>query len=213
MSGAPQSWTEIARWRRDRRQEFQAARAALSLAEHRAKSAAVAAGLEPFAALLAARRVGIYWPIRREFDPLPYARRLIDAGGRVALPVVVAQGQPLQFRDWAPGARLASGAWDIPYPAEGEAVTPEALIVPLLGFDEAGYRLGYGAGFYDRTFAAFAAKPFAIGVGFELGRLATLYPQPHDIAMDRIVTEAGVFAVAAGNLLAIEGTGLKPNGG
>ena len=193
MVDAPQDWAEIARWRRAKRQEFQAARQALSQADHRAKSEALAIGLEPFAKNLATQRVGIYWPIRREFDPLPYAKRLIEAGGRVALPVVVAMGQPLEFRDWVPGDKLASGVWDIPYPAEGPAVTPDALIVPLLGFDEAGYRLGYGAGFYDRTFASYDTKPFAIGVGFELGRLATIHPQPHDVPMDRIVTEAGVW--------------------
>jgi 5-formyltetrahydrofolate cyclo-ligase len=201
LSDAPQSWAEIARWRRGKRQEFQAARQALSQADHRAKSAALASGLEPFAKKLATQRVGIFWPIRREFDPLPFAGRLIGAGGRVALPVVVAMGQPLEFRDWVPGAKLASGAWGIPYPAEGPAVAPEALIVPLLGFDEAGFRLGYGAGFYDRTFASYATKPFAIGVGFELGRLATIHPQPHDVAMDRIVTEAGAFAVVEARLV------------
>jgi 5-formyltetrahydrofolate cyclo-ligase len=203
LADEPQSWAEIALWRRGRRAEIQAVRQALPQADHRAKSADLAARLEPFAATLGARRVGIYWPIRREWDPLPYARRLIEAGGRVALPVVVAKGQPLEFRDWVPSAKLASGPWDIPYPAEGPAVTPEALIVPLLGFDSAGYRLGYGAGFYDRTFASFRVKPLAIGVGFELGRLATIYPQPHDIAMDHVVTEAGAFAVGAGRVAAM----------
>jgi 5-formyltetrahydrofolate cyclo-ligase len=201
---APQGWSEIARWRRNRRQEFQATRMALTHADHRTKSAALAAMLERFLDDLRTRRVGIYWPIRREFDPLPYARRLIDAGGTVSLPVVVAKGEPLEFRDWVPGQKLVSGAWDIPYPAEGPAVRPEALIVPLLGFDEAGYRLGYGAGFYDRTFASYPAKPFAIGVGFELGRLQTIYPQPHDVPMDRVATEVDAFAVADGRLVPLD---------
>ena len=88
---------------------------------------------------------------------------------------------------------MAVGVYDIPYPAEGPAVAPQVLLVPLLGFDEAGYRLGYGAGYYDRTIASFAEKPLLIGVGFELGRLATIYPQPHDIPMDVVITERGVF--------------------
>jgi 5-formyltetrahydrofolate cyclo-ligase len=61
-----------------------------------------------------------------------------------------------------------------------------------LGFDEAGYRLGYGAGYYDLTLASYQSKPLAVGVGFELGRLPTIYPQPYDVPMDFIVTEEGV---------------------
>jgi 5-formyltetrahydrofolate cyclo-ligase len=77
-------------------------------------------------------------------------------------------------------------------------VRPDALVVPLLGFDDAGYRLGYGAGFYDRTFASFPEKPLALGIGFALGRLATIRPQPFDIAMDAILTEDGWFRRGSG---------------
>jgi 5-formyltetrahydrofolate cyclo-ligase len=66
------------------------------------------------------------------------------------------------------------------------------LLVPLVGFDGRGYRLGYGGGFYDRTLTALSPKPLAIGVGYELGRLATIHPQPHDVPMNALVTEAGV---------------------
>ena len=65
-----------------------------------------------------------------------------------------------------------------------------------MGFDEAGYRLGYGSGYYDRTVAVMPAKPLMIGVGFELSRLPTIHPHPHDVPMDYIVTEAGVFHTA-----------------
>jgi 5-formyltetrahydrofolate cyclo-ligase len=68
----------------------------------------------------------------------------------------------------------------------------------LVGFDGEGYRLGYGGGYYDRTIAAFAKRPFALGIGFELSRLPTIYPQPHDLAMDAIVTEAGVWRPVEG---------------
>ena len=200
--GDPQAWRELAAWRRARRQEITAARQALPAALHREKSRAVERHLDGFFASLAALLVGIYWPIRHEFDPLPFARRLIAAGGAVALPVVVGEEMPLEFRRWSPGARMEKGVYDIPYPAEGPAVAPAALVVPLLGFDEAGYRLGYGAGFYDRTLASYGAKPLAIGVGFELGRLSTIQPQPHDIAMDYILTEAGRFRVADARLVA-----------
>jgi 5-formyltetrahydrofolate cyclo-ligase len=191
----------IAAWRRGERQRIQAARLALGPEAYRAKSRGIERGLENFAGMLAGRLVGLYWPIRKEFDPLPWARRRLAAGGTVALPVVVGKGRPLEFRCWTPATKMAIGVYDIAYPAEGEAVAPAALIVPLLGFDEAGYRLGYGAGFYDRTLASFGEKPFAIGVGFELGRLKTIHPQPHDVPMDRIVTEAGCWRREDGRLV------------
>ena len=109
-------------------------------------------------------------------------------GMRVALPVVVAKGMPLVFREWHPRAHLEPGVWNIPVPADGEEVTPTVVIAPLVGFDDDAYRLGYGGGFFDRTLAALCPRPLIIGVGHSLGRLATIYPQPHDIPMDWIVT-------------------------
>ncbi len=197
----PQSWGEIAAWRKERRQSLMAARAALGAAAHRAKSRAIAARIDVFLPELRRGLVGIYWPIRHEWDPLPFARRFIAAGGGVALPVVIRLGLPLEFRRWTEDTEMAKGVYDIPYPAAGEAVTPAALIVPLLGFDDAGYRLGYGAGYYDRTFASFAAKPLGLGVGFALGRLATIHPQSFDIPMDHVVTEDGSFRRDGGRLV------------
>ena len=189
----PKTWPEVNAWRKAQRAALIAARQALGAAEHRAASRAILDRLGAEFPNLAARLVGFYWPIRRELDPLPLVRRLIAAGGAAALPMVVGKGQPLEFRRWQPGATMAVGVYDIPYPAEGPAVVPQALLVPLLGFDAAGYRLGYGAGYYDRTIASFADKPLLIGVGFELGRLATIFPQPHDIPMDVVLTERGTF--------------------
>ena len=87
---------------------------------------------------------------------------------------------------------MEPGVWNIPHPAEGEPVFPSALLIPLLGFDDTGYRLGYGAGYYDLTIASLAERPFLVAVGFEFSRLPTIYPQPHDQPMDIIITEAGV---------------------
>jgi 5-formyltetrahydrofolate cyclo-ligase len=134
--------------------------------------------------------VGFYWPFKGEYDVLPIARSLHARGTKLALPVVVEKGQPLVFREWRPDARLVPGIWGIPVPADGGVVEPDALIVPLVGFDQDGYRLGYGGGYYDRTLAAMRKKPLTIGVGFELAALTTIHPQPHDIPMDAIVTEA-----------------------
>lgn len=187
----------ILAWRRERRVELIAARLALPAAAHHAASAAITLALGPLLAPQAGVRIGFYWPFRREFNPLPAIESHLAAGGRAALPVVVGKGRPLEFRDWRPGAAMANGVYDIPYPAEGPPVAPDLLLVAMVGFDGARYRLGYGGGFYDRTLAASAPRPRTIGVCFELGRLATIHPLPHDIPMDLVVTEAGVVGGAA----------------
>jgi 5-formyltetrahydrofolate cyclo-ligase len=179
-------------WRKARRAELIGARLALPIEDHRVASPAIEARLAARYPDLEARLVGGYAPFRREFNCTPLLIRLIEAGGRVALPVVVAAGQPLEFRLWRPGDRMAIGVYDIPYPANGEPVFPDALIVPLVGFDPGFYRLGYGAGYYDRTLATFETKPLTLGVGFEIGRLDTIHPQSHDIPMDAIITETGI---------------------
>ena len=84
---------------------------------------------------------------------------------------------------------MQRGLWNIPVPAERRPST-RALLIPLVGYDSAGYRLGYGGGYYDRTLAATASRPLCIGVGYDDARLATIHPQPHDIPMSLIVTEA-----------------------
>jgi 5-formyltetrahydrofolate cyclo-ligase len=193
----------IIAWRKAQRAERMDARMALPLEQHQAASTAVYDRLAERFSHLADRLTGFYWPFRREWSPFPFVERLTAEGGRLALPVVVEKGRPLEFRAWKPGDRMARGVYDIPYPAEGPAVTPRALIIPLLGFDEAGYRLGYGAGYYDRTLASFAEKPLCVGVGFELARMETIHPLPHDIPMDFIVTEAGLWERTPGGLEAV----------
>jgi len=127
-----------------------------------------------------------------EIDLRGIVRGLIARGTRAALPVVVESGTPLEFWAWQPRMKMARGVWNIPVPGERVPVRPGLLLVPLVGFDPAGYRLGYGGGYYDRTLAAMHPRPYCIGVGFELGRLDSIRPQPHDIPMDMIVTERGV---------------------
>jgi 5-formyltetrahydrofolate cyclo-ligase len=187
-------------WRKAQRARLIEARTALPLDEHKAKSEAIARLLHARFPPDALPFLGCYWPFRREYDCIPLMRQIIDAGGKVALPVVIAKGQPLEFRAWTPQAKMEAGVWNILHPAEGPAVHPTALLVPLVGFDEAGYRLGYGAAFYDRTLAAFPKTPMTIGVGFELNRMPTIFPQPHDVPMDWIVTEAGVVHTRAGHV-------------
>jgi 5-formyltetrahydrofolate cyclo-ligase len=164
----------------------------MSAADHAAAGTAIEAALIARFPPRSAGRLGGYWPMRGEYDCRPLLHRWIEAGGAVALPAVIAPGLPLEFRPWRPGARMEAGRWETTHPAEGPSVVPDLLLVPLVGFDATGHRLGYGGGFYDRTLAALAPRPLAVGVGFELGRLACIRPQPHDAALDLIVTEAGV---------------------
>ncbi|MBB5760552.1 5-formyltetrahydrofolate cyclo-ligase [Methylorubrum rhodesianum] len=182
-------WPTIRDWRKSVRDTLIAQRIALSAEERTAKSSRIGQALRDAVEPYVGGLVGFYWPFRGEFDPRGVVGALRERGTRLALPVIVERGQPLVFREWTPGSLMVQGTWKIPMPASGEGVFPDLLIVPLVGFDRKGYRLGYGGGFYDRTIAAMPERPRTIGVGFELGLLETIYPQPHDIALEMIVTE------------------------
>ena len=90
---------------------------------------------------------------------------VLEGGGRCALPVVVEKKAPLVFRLWEPGGRLVPGVWNIPIPADGDEVLPDVVIAPVVGFDSACYRLGYGGGFFDRTLAALPHRPSQLALG------------------------------------------------
>lgn len=135
---------------------------------------------------------GLYWPFKAEFAIRPLMRELHKRGACPALPYVAESKQPLEFRRWHPAAEMVRGVYNIPVPQNTQTVTPDVLVVPVVGFDSGGYRLGYGGGYYDRTIASLRHRPLLIGVGYELSRLDTIYPQDHDIPMDYVVTEAGV---------------------
>jgi 5-formyltetrahydrofolate cyclo-ligase len=136
--------------------------------------------------------LGVYWPFQAEFDPRPLIDWLIAQGSAVALPAVIDKKGPLEYRAWRPGDPLVDGVWNIPVPEKRNIVIPQAVLAPLVGFDRQGYRLGYGGGYFDRTLAALAPRPRAIGVGFELLQIETIYPQPFDFPMDVVVTEAEI---------------------
>lgn len=144
--------------------------------------------------------LGFCWPIRNEYDARHLARTLRERGALTALPVVVAPRQPLVFREWRPGIALARGAMGIPYPTGSRELTPDHVLLPMNGWDAAGYRLGYGAGYFDRTLASLAKKPDVIGVSFEQARLETIHPQPWDIPVDYLVTERGLYRREPGGL-------------
>jgi 5-formyltetrahydrofolate cyclo-ligase len=191
--GAPldaQQARDVARWRKAQRLRLIALRGALPAAERAAQTAEIARKLDEMLAARPDQIVSVYWPIRAEPDLRHWMREACSRGLRIALPVAIELGRPLTFREWRPDAAMARGLWRIPYPADGDEVAPTTVIAPLVGFDAACYRLGYGGGFFDRTLAAMARKPLAIGVGYAQLRIPTIFPQRHDIPMDRIVTGA-----------------------
>ena len=187
-------------WRRTQRERLIRERAALDAATLERWRRRMDVFLERSFPGLAGRRVAFCWPIRNEYDVRHFARTLRARGALTALPVVVAPKQPLIFREWHPGIALAKGALDIPYPERSAQVVPEAVLLPMNGWDTQGYRLGYGAGFFDRTLASLEKRPVVIGVSYEQARLATIHPQPWDLPVDYVVTERGVYRRDPGGL-------------
>ena len=187
------TFPDLKLWRKSQRERLVAARVALAPDSIESYRQRIDASLLRAFPGLARRCVAFCWPIRNEYDARHLARTLRDQGAVTALPVVIAAKQPLAFREWHPGVELARGAMDIPYPTASREVVPDAALVPMNGWDAAGYRLGYGAGFFDRTLASLPKKPVTIGISYEMARLDTIHPQPWDIPMDYVVTERGVY--------------------
>lgn len=137
--------------------------------------------------------------IRGEFDAQPVAKRLIAHGWQAAMAVSLQANSPLEFRQWTPQSTMTTDHHGIPVPQSTVVAAPDILLIPLVAFDAQGFRLGYGGGYFDRTLAALAKrlpKPLAVGVGFELAKVDSVYPQEHDEAMDFIITEIGICSIA-----------------
>ena len=195
----PQQPAEVQRWRKLERQRLIKDRLALPSKIRRQYGERIAEQLEQATGDVAGLAVSAYWPFRGEPDLRCLLVRLAERGARTALPVVIARGQPLVFRHWAPGEPPERGVWNIPVPrADAEIVLPDVVIAPLVGFDPNCYRLGYGGGFFDRTLAAVQTMPRVFGVGYSQAALATIYPQPRDIPMDVVVTEDKVLSRPGG---------------
>ena len=144
--------------------------------------------------------IAFCWPYAGEYDAREAVRQWREQGSVAVLPEVTDSAAPLQFRQWWPGVAMRAGVYDIPVPVGTEILTPDIAIVPMVGFDACGYRLGYGGGYFDRTFALCERRVVAIGMSYELLRIETIQPEAHDIPMDFVVTEAGVYA-AGGRVL------------
>lgn len=187
---------DVARWRKAERVRLQAERVALPVSVRKNTAERITPHLE---AVIRAQfgRIGdltisAWWPIKAKLNLRHWLEDLVALGATVALPVVVTPGTPLVFRPWTPDCHMVQGFWKIPVPADGPDVLSDVTLAPMVGWDAAGFRLGYGGGYFDRTLAALAPPPYAIGVGLQSAQVQTIFSQPHDIAMDAIVTEAGL---------------------
>ncbi len=198
------NWDDITAWRKARRAELIARRVALSREQRAPWSERITESLWEGFPIARGMVAGFCWPFQGEFDARFVIRRWRGQGATAALPEVMAKGQPLRFHAWWPGVAMVRGVYDIPVPSGSDIVVPDIALVPMNGFDERGYRLGYGGGYFDRTLAAHAQRMLVIGVAYELARLPTIYPQAHDIPMDFVVTEAGVYASEEGRLTVLD---------
>jgi 5-formyltetrahydrofolate cyclo-ligase len=180
----------VATWRREQRAALLARRQTLSPEDRRQAASVIASKLEALIADRGFHTIGLFWPIKLEITLISWASALSARTGiALCLPVVVTPRAPLEYWRWTQGEPLTRGAWDIPVPAKRDVVTPDLMLAPLVGFDRANYRLGYGGGYFDRTLAAFPQRPAVIGVGYAFSALETIFPQPHDIPMDAVLTE------------------------
>jgi len=191
----PQQARDVARWRKAERTRLLDTRRALSVEARRDWGQALMRHLHSLLPHVPGWGAGTvfsaYWPIKGEADLRPLMADLHAQGIRIALPLVETKAAPLVFRQWTPDTTMVRGDWNIPVPPpDSPVVTPLVSLAPLVGWADGGYRLGYGGGYFDRTLAGL--HPFTIGVGLQSARLATIFPQPHDIALNVIVTEDGV---------------------
>jgi 5-formyltetrahydrofolate cyclo-ligase len=166
-------------------------RDALAPEVRRAAAEAIAARGLPVAPKAGAIVSG-YMPIRSEINPLALLRRYAEAGAQIALPAIVARGEPLSMRVWAVGEKLVPGQWGIREPeAAARQVAPDIMLVPLAAFDRRGSRIGYGAGYYDRTIAELRLRKtvVAIGIAYAVQEVEAVPALPHDARLDLVLTE------------------------
>jgi 5-formyltetrahydrofolate cyclo-ligase len=196
------SLEQVKAWRKAERQRLLQDRLAADPATIAAWRLAIDARLaKEFPSRVDGVVLALCWPIKNEYDARHIARELRKRGALTVLPVVVAPKSALAFREWHPGVELAMGAMDIPYPVGTPDRIPTDVLLPMNGWDAEGYRLGYGAGYFDRTLAAATARPRVIGVSYELSRMETIHPQAWDIPVDMVVTERATYRRRSGRLV------------
>jgi 5-formyltetrahydrofolate cyclo-ligase len=177
------------------RRQAMARRDALPPDARQAAAEAIAARQFPLA-ITPGMIVSGFMPLKSEINPLPLMRKLAGQGARLALPVVAGRGRPLIMREWVFGESLIAGVWGIREPKpEAAEVDPNILLVPLLAFDRAGHRIGYGAGYYDLTLAQLRARNpvIAVGLAFAAQEVAAVPATPRDARLGLVLTEREVL--------------------
>lgn len=177
------------------RAEAIARRDALPAEQRQAAAEAIAARPFPLP-IRAGTIVSGFMPLKSEINPLPLMRKLTEQGARLALPVIAGRSQPLVMREWTWGEPLIAGVWGIREPQpQAPAVDPDIVLAPLLVFDRAGHRLGYGGGYYDLTIAQLRGRKTiaAVGIAFALQEVSTVPVTPRDAALDLVLTEREVI--------------------
>jgi 5-formyltetrahydrofolate cyclo-ligase len=177
------------------RQEAIALRDALPADARKGAAEAIAARKSPMA-IAPDMFVSGYMPLKSEINPLPLLQKLTEQGARLALPAIAGRGKPLIMRAWEFGAPLDRGQWGIREPKpDAPEVEPDILLVPLLAFDRVGYRLGYGAGYYDMTIQRLRGlKPvIAVGIAFAAQEVPKIPTTPRDERLDLVLTEREVI--------------------
>jgi 5-formyltetrahydrofolate cyclo-ligase len=192
----PAGATDLADAKRHARRSAEQRRAAAHAESGTLAAAALAARGLAFLETHTSGAVSGFTSFRTEIDVIPLLARLAGDGWGTALPVVTADHAPLTFRRWTPGEPTFPGRFGIPVPHEAAAeILPDVLLVPMLAFDRAGFRLGYGGGFYDRTVERLRRlKPVvAIGIAYAAQEVAAVPRGRYDQPLDWIMTELGVF--------------------
>jgi 5-formyltetrahydrofolate cyclo-ligase len=172
-----------------------ARRDALSVQERASAARAIAARMPPLD-LTPSTVVAGYAPIRSEIDPAQLMQRFAAAGAALAMPAISARNAALAFRAWKLDDALVPGAFGISEPpATAGEVVPDIVLVPLVAFDRSGHRIGYGAGYYDRTLASLRRQKTvtAIGLAFAVQEIAQVPALPHDARLNYVLTETDLF--------------------
>ncbi|MGP8232661.1 MAG: 5-formyltetrahydrofolate cyclo-ligase [Methylovirgula sp.] len=173
------------------RAEALARRAGVTEPQARAFAARLAEVGADFAVKRGAKIASAFWAIKDEVATLPLLEKLAARGVATALPVMAGFRKPLEFRLWAPGGPLTEAKWGIMEPVPAPEVFPDLLFVPVAGFDRAGNRLGYGAGFYDRTLARLRRKQeiVTVGIAYAVQEFAEIPAEAYDEKLDYILTD------------------------
>jgi len=186
--------SDISEIKRSLRNEALARRDALD-PDYRARAAETIANAPFPVAVPEGTVVSGFFPMKTELSLLPLMRALEKNGAQIALPRIAGRGHPLSMRAWKFGDPLVPGQWGIREPApEAKEIDPDILLVPFAAFDRHGYRVGYGAGYYDRTIAGLKArkKIVTIGFGLEAQEVDACPVEAHDEKLDFLMTEKGL---------------------